>query len=109
MGDNQNLYGLLPELGDVVTMRDDEMTGMVEFTTKNINRQRGISQSWSNPDVRLSRLTHNAVEVDGVKYESVRKAFTALGLPDCKHIKFRGKLKASGQETFDGHEFVLIK
>jgi hypothetical protein len=101
-GDNENLYGT------EMTVREDEMTGH-GFVFKNFNRQRGISQSWANPEVRLSRLTHNAVEVDGVKYESVRKAFTALGLPDCKHIKFRGKLKASGQETFEGHEFVLIK
>lgn len=102
IGDNENLYGT------IMPVREDEMTGH-GFVFKNFNRQRGISQSWSNPEVRLSRLTHNAVEVDGVKYESVRKAFKALGLPDCKHIKFRGKLKASGQETFEGHEFVLIK
>lgn len=53
------------------------------------------------------------ITVDRIPYRSVAVAFVALKLPMSKHIKFRAKLKVSGQETFE-HEgkkynFVNIK
>lgn len=56
-----------------------------------------------------ARRVKNHVRVAGVEYRSVAAAFEALGLPMNKHIKFRAKLKASGAETFDGHDFIIVK
>jgi hypothetical protein len=72
-------------------------------------RSAAIADSWKDDDVRKARSTHNAVEVDGVRYRSVREAFKQLGLPDSKHIKFRGQLKQYGEQAFGKHNFVLIK
>ncbi len=53
------------------------------------------------------------VTVNKIPYRSVFVAFEALGLPVNKHIKFRAKLKLSGDEVFE-HEgkkyhFVVVK
>jgi len=64
-----------------------------------------ISKSWEDPEVAAARATRNGVTVtvNGITNEfgSVRKAFAALGLPDSKHIRFRGKLKAAKEMVFD--------
>lgn len=39
------------------------------------------------------RYIRNAVEVDGIRYKSVKAAFVALGLPLEKHQRFRKQLK----------------
>lgn len=53
------------------------------------------------------------VTVNGNPYRSVFVAFEMLGLPIGKHIKFRGKLKASADEVFehDGkkYHFKIVK
>jgi hypothetical protein len=72
-------------------------------------RSAAIAETWKDEDVRKARSTHNAVEVDGVRYRSVREAFKALGLPDSKHIKFRGQLKLYGEQAFGKHTFVLVQ
>lgn len=59
-----------------------------------------VSDTWKNPDVRTARQTKSSVEVDGVEFGSVLKAFVALELPVPKHQKFRLALKASGSEVF---------
>jgi hypothetical protein len=72
-------------------------------------RAASIAQSWRDPATRASRAEKNKVTADGVEYGSVRKAFAALGLPDSKHIKFRGALKLAGKLNFEGHKFVVIR
>lgn len=65
----------------------------------------GVASSWANVKVREARLTRHGVKVtfNGVttEYRSVREAFRENRLPDAKHIKFRGQLKASGRESFE--------
>lgn len=67
-----------------------------------------VRKTWLNPNTAAARRQRNGVKVDGVEYGSVRKAFTALRLPDSKHIAFRGRLKAAGKLAFGEHEFVLM-
>lgn len=75
---------------------------------KNEKRAAGVTASWLKPDVKAARSARHAVEVAGVQYRSVREAFKALGLPDSKHIKFRGDLKRQGEGVFEGHDFKLV-
>jgi hypothetical protein len=72
-------------------------------------RSAAIAESWKDDDVRKARSTHNAVEVDGVRYRSVREAFKRLGLPDSKHIKFRLQLKMYGEQAFGKYNFTLVQ
>lgn len=65
-------------------------------------------KSWSDKKVAEARSTKNKVMVAGVEYKSVRAAFQALKLPDSKHIKFRGELKAAGRAEFEGHKFKIV-
>jgi hypothetical protein len=69
-----------------------------------------ISASWADPEVRAARLVRVAVEVDGVRFESPFKAFTALGIPLGSFHKFRVDLKAAGKlvEPKSGRTFVAI-
>lgn len=66
-----------------------------------------VAKTWLDPEVRAKRMERHGVEVDGVYYDSVRKAFAALDLPDSKHIPFRAKLKAAG--TLEGEEAFGLK
>jgi hypothetical protein len=75
---------------------------------KNEKRAAGVTASWLKPEVKAARSARHAVEVAGVQYRSVREAFKALGLPDNKHIKFRGDLKKAGEGVFEGHDFKLV-
>jgi hypothetical protein len=65
----------------------------------------GVALSWQDKEVRAARLTRDGVmvTVNGVTtgHQSVRAAFTAYGLPDPVHIRFRLKLKASRNEVFE--------
>lgn len=64
------------------------------------DRSKAVAASWADKKVAAARATHNAVKVGGEEYKSTRAAFKALGLPPGRCISFRGKLKASGAETF---------
>jgi len=76
----------------------------------------GIAKSWDIDSVKEARLTRNGVgvEVSGERseYKSLRVAFAELGLPDAKHIKFRGELKKEGAKTFEyegkAYNFVIL-
>lgn len=72
------------------------------------DRSKAVAASWADKKVATARATHNAVKVGGETYKSTRAAFKALDLPPGRCISFRGKLKASGAETFttdDGKKF----
>lgn len=60
----------------------------------------GIAASWKNPEVAARRLTRHTVVCNGQEFKSVRAAFKAFGLNDKKHIAFRMKLKAAGNEIY---------
>jgi hypothetical protein len=61
----------------------------------------GIAKTWTDRDIAAARLNRTSVEVTTVatgevrQFRSVRDAFRELNLPDSKHIRFRGLLKAS--------------
>lgn len=98
---------------------DDEIraSGLIKPGTKirakAYSNSEGVSASWKYVDTKRKRVTRNHVNVTysgkTEEFGSVRKAFTALGLPDSKHIRFRGKLKASGKEVFEfnGEDFIF--
>lgn len=71
----------------------------------------GIAKSWDVAEVKEARLTRNGVTVSysGINavFKSLRVAFAELGLPDAKHIKFRGELKKEGVKvfSFDGIDY----
>jgi len=71
-------------------------------------RSAGVAKSWADASVRAARSARHAVTVNGVQYGSVMKAFTALGLPKGKLIRFRGELKKAGEGVFEGHDFKLV-
>jgi hypothetical protein len=70
------------------------------------SRSAGVARSWEDSVVRAKRTTRNGVEArEGSsgpfrKYDSLRKAFRALGLPDEKHIPFRIGLKEKGSAVY---------
>ena len=68
-----------------------------------------VGETWTKASVRKARRARILIEVDGVEYGSVFKAFQALGLPESKHIKFRGALRKAGELAFDGHNFKVIE
>lgn len=72
------------------------------------DRGAAIAASWADPDVKAARATKHHVSVAGTEYNSVHAAFTALGLPLNKVIKFRAELKANGKAEFDNHKFVIV-
>uniref|UniRef100_E1T7F2 Uncharacterized protein n=1 Tax=Burkholderia sp. (strain CCGE1003) TaxID=640512 RepID=E1T7F2_BURSG len=61
----------------------------------------GVAETWGDRDIAAARLNRTSVEVTNVQtgevrqFRSVRDAFRELKLPDAKHIRFRGLLKAS--------------
>lgn len=66
----------------------------------------GIAQSWMRDDVRIKRTTRHGVyvTVNGKRSDelkSVRAAFELFGLPDSKHIRFRGILKRERRAIFE--------
>jgi len=76
----------------------------------------GIAKSWDVETVKEARLTRNGVGVEysgnRAEFKSLRVAFAELGLPDAKHIKFRGELKKEGAKTFEfegvKYNFVIL-
>lgn len=76
----------------------------------------GIAISWANKDVRDARLTRNGVQVEfegaTQQFKSVREAFRHYRLPDSKHIRFRGALKAAKSMDFENngktYKFTII-
>jgi len=67
------------------------------------DRSAAIAASWLRPDVAAKRIERTSVKVKGETFDSVRKAFLALGLPLSVHIRFRMTLKANGSAVFE-HE-----
>lgn len=67
-----------------------------------------VAATWADPAVREARTARHAVQVGKEVYGSVRKAFAALGLPDNKHVAFRGKLVKEGSGEFEGHKFKVV-
>lgn len=86
-----------------------EVDSRVADKPVNEARSEGVKKSWADEAVKAARSSRHAVEVGGVRYRSVREAFKALGLPDSKHIKFRGELKKAGEGVFEGHDFQLVQ
>lgn len=78
-------------------------------------RSAKISQSWTNAQTAAARKERHGVTVSGKgikgtqSFDSVRKAFLALGLPMSKHIKFRGDLKKAGTLDFEGYKFTAVQ
>lgn len=70
-------------------------------------RSLAIVQTWKNPDTKEKRSERHKVFVNGNEYRSVREAFTKLGLPMNKHIKFRMELKAKGKLDFKHGDNVI--
>lgn len=77
-------------------------------------RAKAVADSWKDPKVAAARAERTGVEVTGkgikgtASFDSVRKAFVALGLPLVKHIKFRGDLKAAGTLAFGDYTFKSV-
>lgn len=67
-----------------------------------------VAATWNDPDVRAARAARYQVQVGKDTYGSVRKAFAALGLPDNKHVAFRGQLAKAGTGEFNGHKFKVV-
>ncbi|QDH49598.1 hypothetical protein KYLE_4 [Pantoea phage Kyle] len=96
---------------DYDAMTDEEFEAKVkselveEKTSERKSNSEGIKASWGNEKVFEARMTRNGVIVKwGDKeeeFKSVRAAFTALNLPDSKHIRFRMKLKEAKVAVFD--------
>lgn len=61
---------------------------------------KAVAKTWEDAEVRAARSLKQKVSVGGTLYRSVRQAFEALHLPDSKHVKFRGELKASKTAKF---------
>ena len=76
-------------------------------TTKR-RRSHAIADSWNDSYTHELRCQRSAVEVDGVKYSSVAKAFKALDLPMKKHIKFRMMLKDRKTAQAFGRSWKII-
>jgi len=72
------------------------------------NRAAGIAKSWTKSDIHVKRSQRSAVEVDGVRYRSVKQAFDKLGLPLNEHINFRMTLKAEGSQRCYDREWKII-
>ncbi len=69
----------------------------------------GIAKSWENPEIAAKRAQRSAVEVDGVQYGSVNKAYKALELDTKDLIQFRMLLKETGsQKDADGRKWKII-
>jgi hypothetical protein len=97
-------------IGDAI-IKAAEAKGKAKKTKKGASESSisdAVRASWSDKKVAAARSTKNHVMVAGVEYKSVRAAFAALKLPDSKHIKFRGELKAAGHATFEGHKFKVV-
>lgn len=76
---------------------------------KSATRSAGIRKSWSDKNTHDLRSARHHVVVNGVEYRSVRAAFTQLGLPLSKHIKFRAQLKAARVLAWnDKFQFSLV-
>ena len=73
-------------------------------------RSGAVAKTWQDPEVAAARKARNAVEVEGVRYGSVGKAFVALGLSMNRCVPFRMKLKAAPGQTadFEGRSFRML-
>lgn len=75
--------------------------GTVYTPPKPKARSAAIAASWADKDVAARRATRHRVVVEGKgEFKSVREAFSRLGLPINKHIRFRKALKAAGALAF---------
>lgn len=75
--------------------------GTVYTPPKPKARSAAIAASWADKDVAARRGARHHVVVEGKgEFKSVREAFSRLGLPISKHIRFRMALKAAGALEF---------
>lgn len=89
----------------------DERLPRVKFS----GNSESVAASWADEATAKARSTRHHVKVAYGKmkektetFGSVRKAFHALGLPESKHIRFRGKLKKSGHEVFEHNSETFV-
>lgn len=75
---------------------------------KKASPAKAVASSWEDDDVRAKRAQRSAVEVDGERYGSVKKAYEALGLPLAGHVKFRQELKEKGKLQRDGRKWKIV-
>ena len=71
-------------------------------------RSHAIADSWNDAQTHDLRCQRSGVEVDGVEYGSVAKAFKALDLPMKEHIKFRMMLKDRKTAQAYGRSWKII-
>lgn len=71
-----------------------------------------IARTWQDKEVRAARTTRHSVTVSGgdlkepAIFRSVRQAFSELGLPDNKHVKFRAEVKAAEGAEVEGFGYI---
>lgn len=87
----------------------ESVMGKRDADTKASNSD-GVAASWTDTEVRSSRLKRDGVtvECDGQNlgfFKSTYEAFRALRLPNNKHIRFRLKLKTAHREKGEGAVF----
>ena len=70
------------------------------------SRSKSIASSWADPEIRADRIARCHVEVDGVVYASVAKAFKALKLDMGPHIRVRMEVKVAGKCLHAGYVFI---
>jgi hypothetical protein len=63
------------------------------------------AESWKDPAIAEARLRRHPVMVNGVKYESIRKAFIALGLDPGRSSTVRKRMVREGAAEFGGYRF----
>jgi colicin import membrane protein len=79
-----------------------------EGASPDVARSEAIAATWTDKDVAAKRAQRSAVEVDGVRYPSVRQAFIELKLPLKEHILHRMLLKEAKKLTDYGRSWKII-
>ena len=75
---------------------------------KHTNNAEGVAKSWLDPEVAAKRAQRSGVEVDGVYFGSVGKAYAALRIPKADLISFRMHLKEVGATKVDGRAWKIV-
>ena len=83
-----------------------------------VDRSKAVAESWANPDVKAARCSRVGTKVtfvvNGVEtkqeYDSVGKAFDALGLPLTTFAGFRTKMRKEGRSiiTKDSVTYLFV-
>ena len=100
-------FGLPNEVPEAVEAVEAVASDASDAPIRKRTISEGVRDSWRDPIVRSKRATRNGVKANGAIFDSTRKAFRALRLPDSKHIAFRIRLKKVGKLAFvDGNRTV---